>query len=197
MGAAHPRARHPTRALRRAGRHEGARAATRPRKLAKLRRQYDAVTHLYAEGEIDRAEYERRITSCRAALSRLESVGATAQQHEARLVSAVNVLEEAEKSVAAPDARRAAEHRRADSSSHVDCPFGYWPRKDTAISGRSREDLPPSCELGAIILKARLPRGDGDGDAPRRDGLTIRYTQISQQKILVTCFALVRYRIRW
>lgn len=63
--------------------------------LAKVRRQYDAIKHLYAEGEMERAEYERRITACREALSRLESVGVPAEQHIQRLFSAVNVLQDA------------------------------------------------------------------------------------------------------
>jgi DNA invertase Pin-like site-specific DNA recombinase len=120
--------------------------------IAKLRRQYDAVTHLYAEGEIERPEYERRITACREALSRLESVGVTVEQHVQRLVSAVNVLQEAP---------RLWEHmtlaeRQAAAARLIEpkgLPLRLFASKGYSNRWTAPGSLPPSCELGEVILR--------------------------------------------
>jgi DNA invertase Pin-like site-specific DNA recombinase len=120
--------------------------------LAKLRRQEQAIIHLYADGEIERAEYERRLTACREQLSRLESVGASAKQHTVRLVNAARVMEEA----ARLWPRMSLEGRQAAAARMIEArglPIRLLASKGYTNKWTDHSTLPPSCELGALILK--------------------------------------------
>lgn len=144
--------------------------------IAKLRRSYEAITRLYADGEIERSEYETRLTRCRDELARLESAGATAEQHTIRLTSAVGVLREAGKLWP----RMTLSARQAAAANIIE-PRGLAIRL-LASKGHTHkwmrpEDVPPSCALGEIILKPAMREAIetamGSATGEERDALSV------------------------
>jgi DNA invertase Pin-like site-specific DNA recombinase len=120
--------------------------------LAKLRRQESAIKHLYAEGDMERSDYEQRIRTCRDAIAKLESAGESADAHQQRLFAAVNILQ----SMADLWPRMSLAGRQAAAARVIE-PKGLAIRLLAAKGFSNRwtreEDLPRSCELGPVILK--------------------------------------------
>jgi DNA invertase Pin-like site-specific DNA recombinase len=124
----------------------------RAAQLAKLRRQEQAIIHLYADGEIERAEYERRLSTCREQLSRLESAGATAKQHTVRLVDAARVMQEAVRLWP----RMTLAEQQSAAARMVEprgLPIRLLASKGYTNKWTDHSTLPPSCALGDVILK--------------------------------------------
>jgi hypothetical protein len=120
--------------------------------LAKLKRQAAAVKHLYAEGEMERADYERRRDAIASSLSRLESAGETAEQHAQRLTTAVRILQDA-----AQFWPRMTLAERMSVAEQIIKPHGLSLRLLAKKGYRNRwtdqSVLPPSCEIANVDPK--------------------------------------------
>jgi DNA invertase Pin-like site-specific DNA recombinase len=125
----------------------------RMRELAKAHRRREANNHLYALGEIERDEFDRRHDAISKEISRLEGAGQTVEQHVTRLMNAASIIHDAvtlwrdELTLAERQAIAARMIEAKGMPLILRASKGYYNRWIDAST------LPPSCELGTIRLR--------------------------------------------